>query len=738
MMCKVTPLLFTFLIFLCLSSLTARSGTGTDGIQKQIEQYKSLLNKYEAENNKNEQARYLTKLGYLYWQIDASSEAINYFERSIAINKELRNSNAIRTLYNNLGLLYAEKDEHQKAIDYFEKSLQLNLAQGSKEEASSDYLNIALAFQSMGYYAESNNRAQQALNGALEVQNMEIAKSCYGILAENNEKLGNSKLASDYYEKYNTIAKHLQKKQMEALASQTKEYEQQVQSKEKQLKNTLDTLGEVIEMNHEMQLQNELLNKENQLKEEQQARLEAEQARLEQRDKARNRLFAALFVAFAFFLCIIAMVYWQFRQKKKANWLLKEQNTEIERQKSEIEEQHSLATLQKKRITDSIQYAQRIQKAVLPLESTFSDSFKDYFVLFRPKDIVSGDFYWITRKDDVLIIAVADCTGHGVPGAFMSMLGVAYLNEIVNKIAINKHISSLNADEILNQLREMVITSLHQTGDVNEPKDGMDISICIFDFEHKKLQYAGANNPIYIVRNKDVIQYDADKMPVSYHQKRDIPFTKHEINLKADDRVYMFSDGFIDQFGGDKGLKFLAKRFKELIIRVHDRPMAEQQRLLETTLDEWRGDRPQLDDVLIIGLRYAAKISADHSTRSYNWYDKTILIAEDTDVNFFLLTAVLKETKANLVRVKDGQEAIDFIKNNEVDLILMDINMPRMNGYEATKSIKALRRDIPIIVQTAMHFSDESEEAFNAGADDYIAKPIDLKTFMSKMERFLS
>ncbi|MBA7548980.1 hypothetical protein ES705_41448 [subsurface metagenome] len=294
--------------------------------------------------------------------------------------------------------------------------------------------------------------------------------------------------------------------------------------------------------------------------------------------------------------------------------MLKQQNSEIERQKKEIEEQRDLANKQKKRITDSIQYAHRIQKAVLPQQAAFVQNFKDYFVLYRPKDIVSGDFYWVNRKDDVLIIAAADCTGHGVPGAFMSMLGVAYLNEIVNKIAINKHISALNADEILNQLREMVITSLHQTGSVEEPKDGMDISLVIIDFKHKKMQFSGANNSLYVIRKNELIQYKADKMPVSYHQKRNIPFTRHEIDLKIDDRIYLFSDGFIDQFGGEKGLKFLVKKFQELLLKIHKKPMADQHQILEKVLDDWRGDRHQLDDVLVIGLRFAVAVSAEQST----------------------------------------------------------------------------------------------------------------------------
>ncbi len=575
-LCKLLICMVSFLIFLSVTSF----GSGSDDIQNQIEQYKSLISKYESEENNIELSKYLIRLGYLYWQIGAQREAIDYFERAIDVNKDLGNKNAIKTLYNNLGLIYTEDEEYQKAIGYFEKSLQLNLAKGSKIEATSDYINIALSFQSLGYYAESNSKAEKALENALELNNLEMAKTTYGILGENYDKLGQHKKAADYYEKYNTLTKHLQKKEMEIMANRTKEFEKQIQSKEKELKYTLDTLGEVIELNREMQLQNALLNKENQLKEEQKARLEAEQARLKAKEKVRRNRFIALIALVVLFGCVIGMIYWQLAQKKKANRLLKEQNAEIDRQKKEIEKQRDLANRQKKRITDSIQYAQRIQNAVLPPVSFFHQNFSDFFVLHQPKDIVSGDFYWTTRKDDVLIIAVADCTGHGVPGAFMSMLGVAYLNEIVNKIAINKHISALSADDILNQLREMVITSLHQTGDTNEPKDGMDISICIIDFEHKKMQFAGANNPLYLIRKGEIIQFNPDKMPVSYHQKRDVPFVRHDFNLLSDDCIYMFSDGYVDQFGGKQGMKFLAKQFKEVLLKIHTKPWPIKKRFL--------------------------------------------------------------------------------------------------------------------------------------------------------------
>jgi CheY-like chemotaxis protein len=313
------------------------------------------------------------------------------------------------------------------------------------------------------------------------------------------------------------------------------------------------------------------------------------------------------------------------------------------------------------------------------------------------------------------------------------MLGVAYLNEIVNKIAINVHINSLNADEILNQLREKVITSLHQSENKRDPKDGMDIALCIVDFDKKKLQYAGAYNPLLIIRNGEMLRYNADKMPVSYHRRKDVPFNRQEIDLQENDCLYIFTDGFVDQFGGDKGLKFLMKNFTSLLLEIHHKPMQEQKAILQKTFEDWRGEYTQIDDVLVIGLRY----SKGGPEQINDWHDKTVLIAEDTDINYFLLAEVLKKTKAKLIRVKNGSEAIEIVKSNKIDLVLMDINMPIMDGFKATRLIKEHSEDIPVIIQTAVH-EDGQENAIKSGADDFIAKPIDLKTFLEKISRFLN
>lgn len=719
-----------FVGFLILSLSNAYSKSPQ--YQEEVQKYKDLIEKNTNSGNKPEVAKNHNKLAFVYWGSGDLHSAASSFLKSAEINEELKNFGALRTIYSHLGSIYYELGSFNQAIANYKKSLDLNKKAGRTSEIISNQVNIANSYQENADYGESSRYANEALGKALEINEMKLVAECYEILAINAEKSGSSQDAKGYYDKYNTISKMLQKQEMEKMATQTKAYEKQVITKEQELKVTRDTLTTVVEKNKEILLQNELLSKEKQIQELQMAEQQA-------KDEAKKQAQMLIIVILAIFLLgalgIVIMVLRQVQQKKKTNKQLLENNQKIEQQKDEIEAQHDLAQKQKKRITDSIQYAQRIQRAVIPPEKLLDAYFEDHFVYYRPKDIVSGDFYWFTRKEHILVIAVADCTGHGVPGAFMSMLGVAYLNEIVNKLSANKHISEFYPDRILNELREMVITSLHQTGNPEEPKDGMDIALCVFDFENKKLHYAGANNPLFIIRNNELIEYKADRMPVSYHQKKDVPFTNHTIDLHENDTFYMTSDGFIDQFGGEKGLKFMVKRFKNILLENHTKPMEKQYEILNEKMVQWKGDKPQLDDMLVIGLRYEAHAIKE---KEDTLKGKRILIAEDTDVNYILLAEVLRWTKAELVRVKNGQEAVDYVKDNPVNLVLMDINMPVMNGFEATKIIKKQKADLPVIIQTALHDGDEEKNSKDVGADAFISKPIDLKLFMATIKKFLN
>jgi serine phosphatase RsbU (regulator of sigma subunit) len=266
-------------------------------------------------------------------------------------------------------------------------------------------------------------------------------------------------------------------------------------------------------------------------------------------------------------------------------------------------------------ITDSISYAQRIQSAMLPHESVLNGITRDYFILFKPKDIVSGDFYWIKRVQDHLVIISADCTGHGVPGAFMSMLGITLLNDLIGDRCYNA------PSAILENLRAKIKEMLAQEGGADEQKEGMDMAIAVLDTKNRELHYAGANNPLYIIRNKkftgdfskppysifengefNLIEVKADKQPIGVHWE-ETSFRNHSISLQENDAIYLFSDGYIDQFGGEKRKKFKSLNFKKLLLSIQSDPMDRQKQILEKTFDEWRGDFEQIDDVSVIGVR---------------------------------------------------------------------------------------------------------------------------------------
>lgn len=296
-------------------------------------------------------------------------------------------------------------------------------------------------------------------------------------------------------------------------------------------------------------------------------------------------------------------IYRGYTIKKEANIRLEEKNRTISMQKDEIERQRDLATAQrdqiayqKKHITDSIMYAKRIQAALIPSLELFSDRL-EHFVIYKPLAIVSGDFYWVSNIEGKQVIIVADCTGHGVPGAFMSMLGITLLNEIVN----NRHI--LMPDRIIEELRTGVINSLKQAEDMESVKDGMDMSVCVVDFSEDMLLWAGANSPLYLVRGEELTHYRGDKMPVAIHYRMH-PFSLHRIPLQKGDAFYIFSDGFADQFGGADQKKFMSHQLKEKLVRMAGIPMLTQAEKLNEIFEQWRGDAPQVDDVTLIGIRY--------------------------------------------------------------------------------------------------------------------------------------
>ena len=299
---------------------------------------------------------------------------------------------------------------------------------------------------------------------------------------------------------------------------------------------------------------------------------------------------------------IIMQILEQKKQEiEQQSFELQETSTELKWQTENALRLYDEVEQQKKEMTDSILYAKRIQTILLPETNYINEILNDYFVLFRPRDIVSGDFYWVNAKKEKTMVAVADCTGHGVPGAFMSIMGINFLNTIVQ----NDH---LHADGILNQMREQVIKALKQTGKDLENKDGMDMALCIIDWENARIEYAGANIPLVLLRRTtnsphELIEVNADRMPIGIYERVVRPFTRHTIPIMPGDSIYIYTDGYCDQFGGPNLKKYKKKNLIKLLSDIHTLSMTEQKKRLLRNMEQWRRDLPQVDDILMLGIK---------------------------------------------------------------------------------------------------------------------------------------
>jgi serine phosphatase RsbU (regulator of sigma subunit) len=276
------------------------------------------------------------------------------------------------------------------------------------------------------------------------------------------------------------------------------------------------------------------------------------------------------------------------RQNRKLVTDLQEANQTLEKKVKE----------RTREITDSIEYASRIQNALLPSREELDALLPSWFIVNKPRNVVSGDYYWLAHRGKKVAVAVADCTGHGVPGAFMSILGIAYLNEILNEI------EQVRANDLLNQLRLRIIKSLRQSGRIKEAKDGMEIALCVVDFENQLLQYSGAFRPLYLFRDNEFIELKGDSMPIGYYHDEKRPFKNQEMNFRKNDMIYMFSDGFVDQLGGPNRKTYKSRRFKLLLGDIHQKPLLEQKKILESEYQGWKSNNVQIDDILIMGVRF--------------------------------------------------------------------------------------------------------------------------------------
>ncbi len=528
-------------------------------------------------------------------------KSIFYYEKAYRIAKELGNT------YETANLLIGQANVYIATKNYDQTVRNLNEAEPIAKKENSSGLLASLYSSYAAYYNA--------------VSNYSVAEK-YGYLA-----LAASLEAESYSEELNAVRrlsrslaqqrKHLQAKPLlEGMIKKAKAFNLMldVQSLLTEYINCCEKVGDYktafFSSSTLIAIRDSLSNSEtqkniNELDEKYQSEkkeilLQAAQSNLEKEEEKSKRKttiiwLGALTLLGTGFFAAIAFV--NFRRAKRANQIIQNQNQVLELQKIDIEHQKELVVEKQKEIIDSINYAKRIQNAVLTDEDIWKKVSSDYFILFKPKDIVSGDFYWAyNMPNGRSIFAVADCTGHGVPGGFMSMLGNSFLNELVIENKLFK------ADVILNKLRDKVIQALEQKGKT-EQKDGMDICLCVWNKMDNTLEFSGANNPLWLIRNNELIEYKADKMPIGVYADTSQAFTSQLITLQKGDTIYLSTDGFADQFGGPQGKKYKYKQFENFLVSIAQTTFSNQKELLNAEFENWKGKLEQLDDVCVVGIK---------------------------------------------------------------------------------------------------------------------------------------
>ncbi len=515
----------------------------------------------EESGNKNTAVGTLINIASVYKEERQYTKALNFYFNALKMAEELGNETYLIAIYGNVGLAYNEQKDYSKALNYYFKSLKLAETNGNRNYQAIDFANIGVLYTKIGKFKEAEQYLQKAI-----------------FINDSIKSINDLMDAEEYiYRLYDTTERYKQ-----ALIHYKKSIS---------LKDTLfsqENKKQLIrkEMNYEFDKKEAATKAEN---EKQQAVAEAE-------SKKQKIIICSVIGGLLLVIVFASFVFRSLRITRK-------QKNIIELQKNEVDKQKEIVEKQKEKIVDSITYAQRIQQSILMEESEVQNFLPECFIYFQPKDIVSGDFYWCSKIDDKIIIAAVDCTGHGVPGAFMSMIGNTLLNQIVNE----KHITK--PSEILHYLNLGVYEALHQKKDGALSDDGMDIALCYIDHKNNEVQYAG-QNPLYIlldgkieVIKGDIYGIGGGGMIAKLHDPLKKVFANHVIPIKEGMSIYLSTDGYMDQFGGSERKKFGAQRFKDLLSNNLHLNMQQQKELMVSAHAEWKGNTPQIDDVLVIGIR---------------------------------------------------------------------------------------------------------------------------------------
>ena len=557
---------------------------------KAIDYHQEALKLREEIGDKHGIAESLNNLGYIYKEQGDPLKAMEYYRRSVKIKEQIGDKRGIANTLNNIGLIYLEQHKTDSAMLTFRKSLAIRTAIGHTWGIANSLNNIGLVWLRNEQADSALECFQKSLQIREGLQYKEGIAWCLKYIAEIYLRKGNTDEALASAKKALDVA---------TSAGLTENISNSAELLYKIYKSKNDAVN-ALQM-HELyvRMRDSIYNREtrkatirNQFKyeyDQKEAVLKANEQRKEElakKEAEKQKLILDAVIAGLVLMALLSLViYYNYRNKKRANDIISEQKKEVERQKEIADEKN-------KEITDSIHYAQRIQRALLASEDLFHSHFKEHFIFYRPKDIVSGDFYWATLRGDDIYLAICDCTGHGVPGAFMSLLNMSFLNEAVNE----KNIAA--PGKVFDHVRQRLVENISHEG----AQDGMDGTLIKLKRD-LSLSYSSALSHFLLVRNGELREFSGDKMPVGRSPRENAPFTTHTLQLQPGDLLYFFTDGIADQFGGPKGKKFRERALRDLVLSVSGKPLTEQSVLLDRAFAEWKGELAQVDDVLVIGIR---------------------------------------------------------------------------------------------------------------------------------------
>ncbi|ASS48051.1 MAG: hypothetical protein A3D31_00820 [Candidatus Fluviicola riflensis] len=549
-------------------------------ISESLSSYYKALNIQETINDDLGIAYTCSNLGLIYANQKNYKSALYYHKRSLKLRKEANFKGGISASYNNLGIVYMYQKKYKLALKNYFESVKIDSELKDSSGLGDSFTNVGVCYMDLGmldsaeYYFKLAVPIRQGFGDLLGLSNS------YNNLGTLYEKKNDLPKAKEYLEKGIAIGKSIGGKdiikygyqQLYLLEERMGNYQQAFENHK-----LFVTYGDSItnEANTRAQTQAEM-----------QYKFDKENARKEFNDK-KEREQAQLILWSVVVIAVIILIFSVFLYKR---WRIAKEQQLL------IAQKNHLLELKNQEILDSISYAKRIQSAILPPKKLVNEWLVNSFIIYKPKDIVAGDFYWMEAMDNTIIFAAADCTGHGVPGALISVVCHNALNRSVREFGL------IDPGAILDKTRDIIIQEFAKSED--DVNDGMDISLCTLNTKTLELKWSGANNPLWVVRSlsDEVVELKANKQPIGKYSKYEA-FDTHHVQLNAGDSIYLFTDGFADQFGGPGAKKFKSKNMKDLIFEMKGISMDEQKELLETTFETWKGDLEQVDDVCILGIR---------------------------------------------------------------------------------------------------------------------------------------